>query len=66
MGLLAFILCCASGVQTITPLVAGSFIDQATSGAAQRDTTLTILSAWRNANKTWRRYASSFCITSFR
>lgn len=37
MGLLAIILCGAIGVQVATPLVASSFIDQATGGAAQRD-----------------------------
>ncbi|MDQ3548428.1 MAG: ABC transporter transmembrane domain-containing protein, partial [Chloroflexota bacterium] len=37
MGLLAIILCGAIAVQAVTPLVARSFIDQATSGTALRD-----------------------------
>jgi len=37
MGLLAVILCCAIGVQVVTPLVVSRFIDRATSGGALRD-----------------------------
>ncbi len=37
MGLLAIILCGAIAVQAVTPLVARSFIDQATNGVALRD-----------------------------
>jgi ATP-binding cassette subfamily B protein len=43
MSLLAVILCCAIGVQVVTPLVASYFIDQATSGGDLRDLILLAL-----------------------
>ncbi len=45
MGLLAAILCVTIAAQAATPLLAGRFIDQATSGAALRDLVLLALAS---------------------